>query len=220
VLVAASDYLKTLPNMISKWMPRRLASLGTDGFGRSEGRASLRDFFEVDSRFITLATLHELSSTGKSNARFSIKPSKTSASTPRNLTRSSRSAVRTDSFRILSVANGALTSDPGLLPAWARVCGWLFLIGQTLFISRIVYESTVLTCVDGPQMVGFSMAHGGHSFFLLGLLFLPFGAFFFLVALVFGAVKRLRFSLREWCSWQPSWSVFRFYLCLTACGSI
>jgi len=65
VLVAASDYLKTLPNMISKWMPRRLASLGTDGFGRSEGRASQRDFFEVDSRFITLATLHELYSDGK-----------------------------------------------------------------------------------------------------------------------------------------------------------
>jgi pyruvate dehydrogenase E1 component len=65
VLVAASDYLKTLPNMISKWMPRRLASLGTDGFGRSEGRASLREFFEVDSRFITLATLHELLSDGK-----------------------------------------------------------------------------------------------------------------------------------------------------------
>jgi pyruvate dehydrogenase E1 component len=60
VLVAATDYLKTLPNMISKWMPRRLASLGTDGFGRSEGRTSLREFFEVDSRFITLATLHEL----------------------------------------------------------------------------------------------------------------------------------------------------------------
>jgi len=65
VLVAASDYLKTLPNMISKWMPRRLASLGTDGFGRSEGRTSLRDFFEVDSRFITLATLHELCADGK-----------------------------------------------------------------------------------------------------------------------------------------------------------
>jgi pyruvate dehydrogenase E1 component len=65
VLVAASDYLKTLPNMISKWMPRRLASLGTDGFGRSEGRAALREFFEVDSRFITLATLHELFVDGK-----------------------------------------------------------------------------------------------------------------------------------------------------------
>jgi pyruvate dehydrogenase E1 component len=65
VLVAASDYLKTLPNMISKWLPRRLASLGTDGFGRSEGRASLREFFEVDARFITLATLHELFVDGK-----------------------------------------------------------------------------------------------------------------------------------------------------------
>ncbi len=65
VLVAASDYLKTLPNMVSKWMPRRLASLGTDGFGRSEGRASLRNFFEVDSRFISVATLHELYTDGK-----------------------------------------------------------------------------------------------------------------------------------------------------------
>jgi len=65
VLVAASDYLKTLPNMISKWMPRPLATLGTDGFGRSEGRTSLRDFFEVDSRFIVLATLSELFHEGK-----------------------------------------------------------------------------------------------------------------------------------------------------------
>jgi pyruvate dehydrogenase E1 component len=65
VLVAASDYLKTLPNMVSKWLPRRVASLGTDGFGRSEGRASLREFFEVDARSIALATLHELSVDGK-----------------------------------------------------------------------------------------------------------------------------------------------------------
>jgi pyruvate dehydrogenase E1 component len=65
VLVAASDYLKVLPNMVSKWMPRRLETLGTDGFGRSEGRASLREFFEVDARFITLATLHELCLEGK-----------------------------------------------------------------------------------------------------------------------------------------------------------
>ncbi len=64
-LVAASDYLKVLPSMISKWVPRRLATLGTDGFGRSEGRDSLREFFEVDSRFITLATLHELFMDGK-----------------------------------------------------------------------------------------------------------------------------------------------------------
>jgi pyruvate dehydrogenase E1 component len=65
VLVAASDYLKTLPNMIRPWAPRRIASLGTDGFGRSEGRTALRDFFEVDSRFITIAALDELHHEGK-----------------------------------------------------------------------------------------------------------------------------------------------------------
>ena len=68
VLVAASDYLKVLPNSISKWMPRRLMSLGTDGFGRSEGRPSLRDFFEVDARFIVLSTLYELLREGKIEA--------------------------------------------------------------------------------------------------------------------------------------------------------
>jgi pyruvate dehydrogenase E1 component len=60
VLVAASDYMKVLPESIAQWMPRPLASLGTDGFGRSEGRAALRDFFEVDAKHITLATLHAL----------------------------------------------------------------------------------------------------------------------------------------------------------------
>jgi pyruvate dehydrogenase E1 component len=68
VLVAASDYLKALPNLISRWTPRRLAALGTDGFGRSDGRAALRDFFEVDARFITLATLNELFREGKIDA--------------------------------------------------------------------------------------------------------------------------------------------------------
>ncbi len=65
VLVAATDYLKALPNLVSKWVPRRLAALGTDGFGRSDGREALRNFFEVDARFITLATLYELLQDGK-----------------------------------------------------------------------------------------------------------------------------------------------------------
>jgi pyruvate dehydrogenase E1 component len=68
VLVAATDYLKALPNLISKWVPRRLAALGTDGFGRSESREALRNFFEVDARFIALATLHELLQDGKIEA--------------------------------------------------------------------------------------------------------------------------------------------------------
>jgi pyruvate dehydrogenase E1 component len=59
-LVAASDYVRALPDSISRWMPRPLVALGTDGFGRSDSRAALRDFFEVDARFITLATLNEL----------------------------------------------------------------------------------------------------------------------------------------------------------------
>jgi pyruvate dehydrogenase E1 component len=57
VFVAASDYVKAMPDSISQWLPRPLVSLGTDGFGRSDGRAALRDFFEVDARYVTLATL-------------------------------------------------------------------------------------------------------------------------------------------------------------------
>lgn len=60
VFVAASDYMKVLPESICQWVPRRLVSLGTDGFGRSENRAALRDFFEVDAKHIVLATLNAL----------------------------------------------------------------------------------------------------------------------------------------------------------------
>jgi len=60
VFVAASDYIKALPASIAKWIPGRYEILGTDGFGRSDGRAQLRDFFEVDARYIALAALHAL----------------------------------------------------------------------------------------------------------------------------------------------------------------
>jgi pyruvate dehydrogenase E1 component len=65
VFVAATDYLKALPDLIAKWLPKPLASLGTDGFGRSESREALRDFFEVDAKHIVFATLGELSKEGK-----------------------------------------------------------------------------------------------------------------------------------------------------------
>jgi len=61
IFVAASDYVKALPESISKWIPGPLISLGTNGYGRSEGRKALRDFFEVDARYITLAALLALS---------------------------------------------------------------------------------------------------------------------------------------------------------------
>ena len=65
VFVASSDYVKTVPDSISKWFPGRLYSLGTDGFGRSETREALRDFFEVDAKHIVFATLVALFKEGK-----------------------------------------------------------------------------------------------------------------------------------------------------------
>jgi pyruvate dehydrogenase E1 component len=65
VFVAASDYVKALPDSIDRWLPRPLVALGTDGFGRSESRASLREFFEVDYRYIVVATLGALARDGK-----------------------------------------------------------------------------------------------------------------------------------------------------------
>ena len=68
VFVAASDYMKVLPESIARWVPGRLVSLGTDGFGRSENRAALRDFFEVDAKHIVLATLSALAKEGQIEA--------------------------------------------------------------------------------------------------------------------------------------------------------
>jgi pyruvate dehydrogenase E1 component len=65
VLVAASDYVKALPDSIDRWLPRPLVALGTDGFGRSENRAGLREFFEVDARYIVVATLAALACDGR-----------------------------------------------------------------------------------------------------------------------------------------------------------
>ncbi len=65
VFVAATDYLKALPCSISKWIPGRFISLGTDGYGRSDSRPALRDYFEVDGRFITLAALNALAQEGE-----------------------------------------------------------------------------------------------------------------------------------------------------------
>ena len=63
--IAASDYMKVLPESVGKWVPGQLVSLGTDGFGRSESRAALRDFFEVDAKHIVLATLVALARENK-----------------------------------------------------------------------------------------------------------------------------------------------------------
>ena len=60
VLVAASDYVKAMPDSIDRWLSRPITTLGTDGYGRSENRAALRNFFEVDHRYVVVATLGAL----------------------------------------------------------------------------------------------------------------------------------------------------------------
>ncbi len=65
VFVAASDYMKALPDSIGRWSPKPIFVLGTDGFGRSETREALRDFFEVDYRYITLGVLNSLARDGE-----------------------------------------------------------------------------------------------------------------------------------------------------------
>ncbi len=64
-IVATGDYMKAVPDQIARWAPSGFHPLGTDGFGRSEARAELRDYFEIDARYVTLAALQELTKVGQ-----------------------------------------------------------------------------------------------------------------------------------------------------------
>jgi len=80
--VAATDYMRTVPDQVRQWVPGRYHVLGTDGFGRSDSRAALRGFFEVDRRYVALAALKALADEGRLDlgtvrgaiARFGIDP--------------------------------------------------------------------------------------------------------------------------------------------------
>ncbi|MCA9009774.1 MAG: pyruvate dehydrogenase (acetyl-transferring), homodimeric type [Planctomycetaceae bacterium] len=63
--ILASDFQRVLPNMIAGWFPVMPVSLGTDGFGRSESRAALRRYFEIDAAAIAYAALADLSRRGQ-----------------------------------------------------------------------------------------------------------------------------------------------------------
>ena len=62
--IAATDYIKTVPDQIRQWVPGSYTVLGTDGFGRSDSRAALREFFEVDRRSIVVSALKALVDAG------------------------------------------------------------------------------------------------------------------------------------------------------------
>ncbi len=82
-IVAVTDFLRSVPDQVARWMPRRFVSLGTDGFGRSDTRDVLRRYFETDAAHVVVATLHALAEDGvvsprsvtEAIARYNIDPS-------------------------------------------------------------------------------------------------------------------------------------------------
>lgn len=67
-VIAATDYVKNYADQVRKFIPQHYTVLGTNGFGRSDSRAKLRHFFEVDRYYITVAALHSLAETGQIKA--------------------------------------------------------------------------------------------------------------------------------------------------------
>ena len=65
-IIAATDYMKAVPDMVSRWIDRPYTVLGTDGFGRSDTREALRTHFEVNAEHIAYAALHGLCLDGAS----------------------------------------------------------------------------------------------------------------------------------------------------------
>jgi pyruvate dehydrogenase E1 component len=57
--------MKIVPDQIQRWVPGTFVTLGTDGYGRSDARAALRNHFEVDKRYITVTALKALADDGK-----------------------------------------------------------------------------------------------------------------------------------------------------------
>jgi pyruvate dehydrogenase E1 component len=59
-VVASTDYVRAFADQIRQWVPGPYRALGTDGFGRSDFRGALRDFFEIDRRYVALAALRDI----------------------------------------------------------------------------------------------------------------------------------------------------------------
>jgi pyruvate dehydrogenase E1 component len=66
-VVAVTDFMKAVPDMISHWVPQPWISMGTDGFGRSDTREALRRYFEVDSHSIVIGALRGLAQSGQAS---------------------------------------------------------------------------------------------------------------------------------------------------------
>ncbi len=83
-VISSTDYMKAYSDQVREYVPATFVALGTDGFGRSDTRAKLREFFEVDRRYVVVAALHALAQDGKIEksivaeaiAKYAIDPNK------------------------------------------------------------------------------------------------------------------------------------------------
>ena len=64
-IIASTDYMKSFPEQVARFLPNQFIALGTDGYGRSDSREALRSFFEVDRHYIVVAALTALVDTKK-----------------------------------------------------------------------------------------------------------------------------------------------------------
>ena len=94
--MAVSDNIRTVPDQIAPWVPGGLMTLGTDGFGRSDTRARLRRFFEVDAESTVIATLYALAEKGLVEREVVAKRSKIWASIRRKFSRRLFDVVTSD----------------------------------------------------------------------------------------------------------------------------
>ena len=81
-VVAITDYMRAVPDQVSRFVERPYASLGTDGFGRSDAREALRSHFEVDAPHLVVAVLQQLALGGRVEPRLWPRPSTIWVCTP------------------------------------------------------------------------------------------------------------------------------------------
>ena len=88
-VIASTDYMKSFAEQIQRFVPNQFVALGTDGYGRSDSREALRDFFEVDRYYVVVSALKALSDEGKLPAekvaeavkKYKLNPNKPNPST-------------------------------------------------------------------------------------------------------------------------------------------
>jgi pyruvate dehydrogenase E1 component len=68
-IVAVTDFMKSVPDQVARWVPGHFIPLGTDGFGRSDTREALRRHFETDASHLVVAVLDGLLATGEAKAK-------------------------------------------------------------------------------------------------------------------------------------------------------